>query len=182
MKINKPFHPYILLFIAILSVSISSIMIKSSDTPTSVAGMYRLYISVIIMLPFVPWKMLRSLEMNKKRLEYRFLSWSFSRIIFLILDGIFSIYLSCELHGHLIITAFICNDGFILYVQRTSKHINHSLFDRCSFRFNHYSLGRHWGFQRGINRRWVIFVRNNLGFSIYVGRTESKSQNRCKFI
>ncbi|MGW9527571.1 DMT family transporter [Paenibacillus terrae] len=69
MKINQsslPFHPYILLFISILSVSISSIMIKSSDTPTAVAGMYRLYISVIIMLPFVPWKTLRSSEMNKK--------------------------------------------------------------------------------------------------------------------
>lgn len=60
------FHPYLLLFISILSVSISSIMIKFSDAPTSVAGMYRLYISVIIMLPFVPWKMVRSLKMNKK--------------------------------------------------------------------------------------------------------------------
>ncbi|MEK5507697.1 DMT family transporter [Paenibacillus sp. FSL P4-0113] len=69
MKINQsslPFHPYILLLISILSVSISSIMIKSSDTPTSVAGMYRLYMSVLIMLPFVPWKMFRTLAMNKK--------------------------------------------------------------------------------------------------------------------
>ncbi|OPH49683.1 multidrug transporter [Paenibacillus ferrarius] len=59
-------HPFILLFISILSVSISSIMIKFSDTPTSVAGMYRLFISVIILLPFIPWKMFRSLDMNKK--------------------------------------------------------------------------------------------------------------------
>jgi drug/metabolite transporter (DMT)-like permease len=66
---NKPslrFHPFILLFISILSVSISSIMIKFSGTPTSVAGMYRLFITVIIMLFFVPWKMIRSIEMNKK--------------------------------------------------------------------------------------------------------------------
>ncbi|MFK4299910.1 MULTISPECIES: DMT family transporter [unclassified Paenibacillus] len=83
MKINKPFHPYILLFIAILSVSISSIMIKSSDTPTSVAGMYRLYISVIIMLPFVPWKMLRSLEMNKKDWSTVFLAGLFLGLYFL---------------------------------------------------------------------------------------------------
>ncbi|WP_235775667.1 DMT family transporter [Paenibacillus sinensis] len=41
-------------------------MIKSSDTPTSVAGMYRLYLSVIIMLPFVSWKTLRSSGMNTK--------------------------------------------------------------------------------------------------------------------
>ncbi|NUU74961.1 DMT family transporter [Paenibacillus xylanilyticus] len=69
MKLNQsslPFHPYVLLLISILSVSISSIMIKSSDTPTSVAGMYRLYISVIIMLPFVPWKTLHTTGMNKK--------------------------------------------------------------------------------------------------------------------
>lgn len=59
-------HPYMLLLISILSVSISSIMIKSSDTATAVAGMYRLYISVIIMLPFVPWKSLRISKMTKK--------------------------------------------------------------------------------------------------------------------
>ncbi|MZQ80544.1 EamA family transporter [Paenibacillus sp. 5J-6] len=69
MKLNKAFlssHPFILLFISILSVSISSIMIKFSNTPTSVAGMYRLFISVTILLPFVPWKMFRSLAMSKK--------------------------------------------------------------------------------------------------------------------
>lgn len=61
-----PPHPYLLLFISILSISISSILIKSSETPTSVAGMYRLFITVILMLPFVPWKSLRNLKMNKK--------------------------------------------------------------------------------------------------------------------
>ncbi|MFE5318538.1 DMT family transporter [Paenibacillus sp. NPDC056579] len=68
-KLNKASilsHPFILLCISILSVSMSSIMIKFSDTPTSVAGMYRLFISVIIMLAFVPWKMLRSLKMDIK--------------------------------------------------------------------------------------------------------------------
>ncbi|OAX48724.1 DMT family transporter [Paenibacillus sp. AD87] len=61
-----PPHPYMLLFISILSISISSILIKSSETPTSVAGMYRLFITVILMLPFVPWKSLRNLKMSKK--------------------------------------------------------------------------------------------------------------------
>ncbi|SEK65013.1 Threonine/homoserine efflux transporter RhtA [Paenibacillus sp. OK003] len=64
-SLNPP-HPYMLLFISILSISISSILIKSSETPTSVAGMYRLFITVILMLPFVPWKSLRNLKMNKK--------------------------------------------------------------------------------------------------------------------
>lgn len=69
MKANQSslfLHPYMLLFISILSVSVSSIMIKFSDTPTSVAGMYRLYLSVIIMLPFVSWKTVRSLNMSKR--------------------------------------------------------------------------------------------------------------------
>ncbi|WP_431088887.1 DMT family transporter [Paenibacillus sp. 8b26] len=86
MKINQsslPLHPYILLLISILSVSISSIMIKSSDTPTSVAGMYRLYMSVLIMLPFVPWKMFRSLEMNKKDWSTVFIAGLFLGLYFL---------------------------------------------------------------------------------------------------
>jgi drug/metabolite transporter (DMT)-like permease len=57
---------FILLFVSILSVSFSSIMIKFSDTPTSVAGMYRLFISVFIMLAFVPWRSFRTLNLNKK--------------------------------------------------------------------------------------------------------------------
>jgi len=69
VKLNKASlatHPYILLFISILSVSISSIMIKFSDSPTSVAGMYRLFISVMIMLAFIPWKTLHSIKLNIK--------------------------------------------------------------------------------------------------------------------
>jgi drug/metabolite transporter (DMT)-like permease len=65
-KLSITFHPYVLLFISILAVSVSSIMIKSSDTPTSVAGMYRLFLSVMIMLPFVSWKRLRLISMSKK--------------------------------------------------------------------------------------------------------------------
>lgn len=86
MKINQSsllFHPYMLLLISILSVSISSIMIKSSDTSTAVAGMYRLYISVIIMLPFVPWKTLRSSEMNIKDWSTVFLAGLFLGLYFL---------------------------------------------------------------------------------------------------
>ncbi|MGG3281216.1 DMT family transporter [Paenibacillus solani] len=65
-KASLLLHPYALLFIAILSVSVSSIMIKSSETPTAIAGMYRLYISAVIMLPFVPWKTIRSLSLSAK--------------------------------------------------------------------------------------------------------------------
>lgn len=73
-KTSLLLHPYVLLFIAILSVSVSSIMIKSSDTATAIAGMYRLYISVVIMLPFVPWKAIRSLRLSAKEWGALFLA------------------------------------------------------------------------------------------------------------
>ncbi|MCY9662246.1 DMT family transporter [Paenibacillus chondroitinus] len=66
MKSALQSHPFILLAISILSVSISSIMIKFLDSPTSVAGMYRLFISVILMLAIVPWRRIRSLRMDRK--------------------------------------------------------------------------------------------------------------------
>ncbi|NOU93095.1 EamA family transporter [Paenibacillus sp. LMG 31456] len=68
MKLNKSnaaVNPYFLLFISILAIAISSIMIKSSNTPPSVAGMHRLYITVLIMLPFVSWKKLRLTRLTK---------------------------------------------------------------------------------------------------------------------
>lgn len=67
-------HPYVLLFIAILAVSVSSIMIKFSDTPTAIAGMYRLYISAFIMLPFVSWKTIGSIRLNVKEWVMLFLA------------------------------------------------------------------------------------------------------------
>lgn len=85
-KLNKsslPSHPFFLLFISILSVSISSVMIKFSDTPTSVAGMYRLFFSVIIMLAFVPWRKLPSLKMNRKDWSIVFLAGLFLGLHFL---------------------------------------------------------------------------------------------------
>ncbi|OME87816.1 multidrug transporter [Paenibacillus sp. FSL A5-0031] len=64
-KSNAAFNPYFLLCISILAIAISSIMIKSSNTPPSVAGMYRLFVSVLIMLPFVSWKKLKLLRLTK---------------------------------------------------------------------------------------------------------------------
>ncbi|MNO29643.1 EamA-like transporter family protein [compost metagenome] len=80
MKFNRP---YILLFVSILAVSISSIMIKSSTTPPSVAGMYRLFITVLIMVPFVSWKTLRSLQMSTKDWSVVFVAGVFLGLHFL---------------------------------------------------------------------------------------------------
>ncbi|SFE36906.1 Threonine/homoserine efflux transporter RhtA [Paenibacillus algorifonticola] len=59
-------HPYAWLLIAVLAVAISSIIIKFSSAPSSVAGMYRLFITVVIMLPLVPWKVLRTIRLTRK--------------------------------------------------------------------------------------------------------------------
>ncbi|NOU93284.1 EamA family transporter [Paenibacillus sp. LMG 31456] len=59
-------HPYFLLLISVLAVAVSSIMIKSSLAPTSVAGMYRLFITVVIMLPFVPWRIIKTIHLKAK--------------------------------------------------------------------------------------------------------------------
>ncbi|GGG14577.1 DMT family transporter [Paenibacillus abyssi] len=59
-------HPYILLLIAVLAVAVSSIMIKASSSPTSVAGMYRLFMTVVIMLPIVPWKLIKTIRLSGK--------------------------------------------------------------------------------------------------------------------
>ncbi|MFM9279475.1 DMT family transporter [Paenibacillus jiagnxiensis] len=80
MKFNKPF---VLLFVSILAVSISSIMIKASTTPPAVAGMYRLFITVLIMIPFVPWKMVRSLQMGRKDWSIVFIAGVFLGLHFL---------------------------------------------------------------------------------------------------
>ncbi|KQO17701.1 DMT family transporter [Paenibacillus sp. Leaf72] len=59
-------HPYVWLLIAVLAVAISSIIIKFSSAPSSVAGMYRLFITVVIMLPLIPWKAFRTIRLTRK--------------------------------------------------------------------------------------------------------------------
>lgn len=61
---SLPVSPYLLLFISVLSVAISSILIKMSSTPTSVAGMYRLWITVVILIPFVPFKNIKNVKLT----------------------------------------------------------------------------------------------------------------------
>lgn len=61
-----PVSPYFLLFISVLAVAISSILIKTSNTPTSVAGMYRLWITVLILTPFVPWRAMKEITLSSK--------------------------------------------------------------------------------------------------------------------
>lgn len=61
-----PFSPILLLVVGIIAVGMSSILIKMSSSPTSVSGMYRLFITVILMVPFIPWKTIRTLRLSSR--------------------------------------------------------------------------------------------------------------------
>lgn len=121
-------HPYMLLFISILSVSISSIMIKFSDTPTSVAGMYRLYLSVIIMLPFVSWKLLRSLNMNTKDWSTVFLAGLFLGLHFLCwMESLVYTSVASSMVILALQPVFVMTGSYFLFKERTSKATNFCL-------------------------------------------------------
>ncbi|WP_082235574.1 DMT family transporter [Halobacillus massiliensis] len=51
---KPPFHPYILLFIGVLSISTSAIFVKlAGDAPASITAFYRLFIAFLILAPYV---------------------------------------------------------------------------------------------------------------------------------
>ncbi|ELK48678.1 DMT family transporter [Halobacillus sp. ACCC02827] len=55
---NKPpFHPYLIVFIGVISISTSAIFVKAAgDAPASIIAFYRLLMAVSIMAPYVVWK------------------------------------------------------------------------------------------------------------------------------
>lgn len=72
---NTPrINPYIVLFIGVLSVSTSAILVKLISAPSSVIAFYRLFFSVIIMLPLFLSKYIPELRRVTKR------DWMFSLI------------------------------------------------------------------------------------------------------
>ncbi|SUV04299.1 DMT family transporter [Priestia megaterium] len=67
-KNNLPVPPSLILLMGVISISFSSIFIKWSMAPASILGMYRLLFTVVILLPFLPWKQINLVlkDMNKK--------------------------------------------------------------------------------------------------------------------
>ncbi|MGG4043290.1 EamA family transporter [Bacillus smithii] len=65
-----PIPPIIILLVGVISISFSSIFIKWSTAPASILGMYRLLFTVIVMLPFLPWK-----DIKKGDIEIRLKDW-----------------------------------------------------------------------------------------------------------
>ncbi|MFT4413046.1 DMT family transporter [Fredinandcohnia humi] len=76
---NKPkLNPYLMLAIGALAVSSSAVLVKLANAPAPVTAFYRLFFSVIIMLPLFVWKYRKELRLISKR------DWLFS-----VISGVF---------------------------------------------------------------------------------------------
>ncbi|WP_050616164.1 DMT family transporter [Bacillus testis] len=65
---EKPkYNPYFLLAIGVFSVSTSAIFVKLSTAPSGVIAFYRLFFSVVVMLPIFVWKCRPELKRITKR-------------------------------------------------------------------------------------------------------------------
>lgn len=63
MTENKlPVSPTIPLLIGVVAISFSSILVKWSEAPASILGMYRLFFTIIILFPFLPWKQMKHIS------------------------------------------------------------------------------------------------------------------------
>src|SRR5690625_589341 len=65
-------NPYVVLVIGVISVSTSAILVKLSDAPSGVIAFYRLFFSVLIMLPVFLVKYIGELRLITKK------DWMFS--------------------------------------------------------------------------------------------------------
>lgn len=61
------FNPYIIVFIGILSVSSSAIFVKFSTAPSGVIAFYRLFFTVLIMMPVYLIKYVKEIQDMTKR-------------------------------------------------------------------------------------------------------------------
>lgn len=72
---NQPkMNPYILLWIGVISVSTSAILVKISSAPSGTIAFYRLFFTVLLMLPVFLYKYVSELKLISKR------NWIFSII------------------------------------------------------------------------------------------------------
>ncbi|WP_339369237.1 DMT family transporter [Paenibacillus elgii] len=120
---SLPVSPYALLFVGVFSVALSSIFIKWSSAPASIMGMYRLLFTIVLLLPFRPWK-----QTGGDRF-----SWSVKGGLLLVLSGLFlglhflfwmeSLKHTSVASSMILLTlqpVFIMIGSFFLFKERTS--------------------------------------------------------------
>ncbi|NEW02920.1 EamA family transporter [Bacillus megaterium] len=110
--------------IGVLAVSFSSILIKWSDAPASILGMYRLLFTVLLFLPFLPWRQMKILFKNSTVKEWLMLAVSgvFLGLHFLFWMESFS---HTTVASAMILTAlepvFVVIGAYFLFKEKTSK-------------------------------------------------------------
>ncbi|MBU3572975.1 DMT family transporter [Priestia aryabhattai] len=123
-KSTLPLPPAAFLLVGVLAVSFSSILIKWSDAPASILGMYRLLFTVFLFLPFLPWRKMKILFKNCKVKEWLMLvvSGVFLGLHFLFWMESFS---HTTVASAMILTAlepvFVVIGAYFLFKEKTSK-------------------------------------------------------------
>ena len=123
-KSTLPLPPSVFLLIGVLAVSFSSILIKWSDAPASILGMYRLLFTVLLFLPFLPWRKMKILFKNSTVKEWLMLAVSgvFLGLHFLFWMESFS---HTTVASAMILTAlepvFVVIGAYFLFKEKTSK-------------------------------------------------------------
>ncbi|MDW4507680.1 DMT family transporter [Priestia megaterium] len=123
-KSTLPLPPPVFLLIGVLAVSFSSILIKWSDAPASILGMYRLLFTVLLFLPFLPWRQMKILFKNSTVKEWLMLAVSgvFLGLHFLFWMESFS---HTTVASAMILTAlepvFVVIGAYFLFKEKTSK-------------------------------------------------------------
>ncbi|MED4026571.1 DMT family transporter [Priestia megaterium] len=123
-KSTLPLSPPVFLLIGVLAVSFSSILIKWSDAPASILGMYRLLFTILLFLPFLPWRQMKILFKNSTVKEWLMLAVSgvFLGLHFLFWMESFS---HTTVASAMILTAlepvFVVIGAYFLFKEKTSK-------------------------------------------------------------
>ncbi|MBX4162137.1 DMT family transporter [Priestia megaterium] len=123
-KSTLPLPPALFLLVGVLAVSFSSILIKWSEAPASILGMYRLLFTVFLFLPFLPWRKMKILFKNSTVKEWLMLvvSGVFLGLHFLFWMESFS---HTTVASAMILTAlepvFVVIGAYFLFKEKTSK-------------------------------------------------------------
>ncbi|MBY0026338.1 DMT family transporter [Priestia aryabhattai] len=123
-KSTLPLPSALFLLVGVLAVSFSSILIKWSDAPASILGMYRLLFTVFLFLPFLPWREMKILFKNSTVKEWLMLvvSGVFLGLHFLFWMESFS---HTTVASAMILTAlepvFVVIGAYFLFKEKTSK-------------------------------------------------------------
>ncbi|WP_061859436.1 DMT family transporter [Priestia megaterium] len=123
-KSTLPLPPPVFLLIGVVAVSFSSILIKWSEAPASILGMYRLLFTVLLFLPFLPWREMKILFKNSTLKEWLMLAVSgvFLGLHFLFWMESFS---HTTVASAMILTAlepvFVVIGAYFLFKEKTSK-------------------------------------------------------------